>query len=235
MCIRDSANAMGLPPRPILRDPDVEKKKQQKEDYENNPYVQEKRARDAERELSIKDQKVISLPNDEGGPYSFNEIEIMAANGHEGAIKFAKAKNKQADETPGYVTESRKTTLINPDGSTITTTQSYDSREMAAGGLVTPNQDTSKKIKGKPTVWNNLYTEMTNNIKESKAQPMTSMVKPMEDPKVKPKPIGTSPTSAINNKVNTLTGSSEAKVQRSKETTTNTTVSYTHLTLPTKA
>ena len=215
------ANAMGLPPRPILRDPDVEKKKQQKEDYENNPHVQEKRARDEQRELSFRDQKVISLPNDPG-PYSFNEIEIMAANGNEEAIAFAKAKNKQADETPGYVTESRKTTLINPDGSTITTTQSYDSREMAAGGLVTPNQDTSKKIKGKPSVWNNLYTEMFNNIKNkasTKVQAMTSMVNPKVDPKVTPKQVQSSPTSAINNKVNTLTSSSEEKVQRSKQST----------------
>lgn len=215
------ANAMGLPPRPILRDPDVEKKKQQKEDYENNPHVQEKRARDEQRELSFRDQKVISLPNDPG-PYSFNEIEIMAANGNEEAIAFAKAKNKQADETPGYVTESRKTTLINPDGSTITSTQSYDSREMAAGGLVTPNQDTSKKIKGKPSVWNNLYTEMFNNIKNkasTKVQAMTSMVNPKVDPKVTPKQVQSSPTSAINNKVNTLTSSSEEKVQRSKQST----------------
>ena len=215
------ANAMGLPPRPILRDPDVEKKKQQKEDYENNPHVQEKRARDEQRELSFRDQKVISLPNDPG-PYSFNEIEIMAANGNEEAIAFAKAKNKQADETPGYVTESRKTTLINPDGSTITSTQSYDSREMAAGGLVTPNQDTSKKIKGKPSVWNNLYTEMFNNIKNkasTKVQAMTSMVNPKVDPKVTPKQVQSSPTSAINNKVDTLTGSSEEKVQRSKQST----------------
>ena len=215
------ANAMGLPPRPILRDPDVEKKKQQKEDYENNPHVQEKRARDEQRELSFRDQKVISLPNDPG-PYSFNEIEIMAANGNEEAIAFAKAKNKQADETPGYVTESRKTTLINPDGSTITSTQSYDSREMAAGGLVTPNQDTSKKIKGKPSVWNNLYTEMFNNIKNkasTKVQAMTSMVNPKVDPKVTPKQVQSLPSSAINNKVNTLTSSSEEKVQRSKQST----------------
>ena len=219
------ANALGLKPRPILRDPDVEREKKRKEDYENNPYVQDKRAREESMEVSIRDQKVVSLPNDEGGPYSFNEIEIMAANGHEGAIAFVKAQNKQADATPGYVTESRKTTLINPDGSTITTTQSYDSREMAAGGLVTPNQDTSKKIKGKPTVWNNLYTEMVNNIKNkesTKVQPMTSMVKPMEDPKVTPKQVQSSPTSAINNKVDTLTGSSEAKVQRSKQSTTTT-------------
>ena len=219
------ANALGLKPRPILRDPDVEREKKRKEDYENNPHVQEKRARDAEKELSFRDQKVISLPNDEGGPYSFNEIEIMAANGHEGAIQFAKDQNANADKTPGYVTESRKTTLINPDGSTITTTQSYDSREMAAGGLVTPNQDTSKKIKGKPTVWNNLYTEMVNNIKNkesTKVQPMTSMVKPKVDPKVTPKQVQSSPTSAINNKVDTLTGSSEAKVQRSKQSTTTT-------------
>ena len=216
------ANALGLKPRPILRDPDVERDKKRKEAYENNPKVKEKRERDEKRKESFRDQKVISLPNDEGGPYSFNEIEIMAANGHAGAIAFAKAQNKQADATPGYVTESRKTTLINPDGSTITTTQSYDSREMAAGGLVTPNQDTSKKIKGKPTVWNNLYTEMTNNIKNkesTKVQPMTSMVKPKVDPKVTPKQVQSSPTSAINNKVNTLTSSSEEKVQRSKQST----------------
>ena len=98
------ANALGLKPRPILRDPDVEREKKRKEDYENNPYVQDKRARDAEREVSFRDQKVVSLPNDEGGPYSLNEIEIMAANGHAGAIAFAKDKNKQADATPGYVT-----------------------------------------------------------------------------------------------------------------------------------
>ena len=219
------ANALGLKPRPILRDPDVEREKKRKEDYENNPHVQEMRAREAEKEVSIRDQKVISLPSDPDKLYSFREIEIMAANGNEEAIQFAKDQNKNADATPGYVTESRKTTLINPDGSTITSTQSYDSREMAAGGLVTPNQDTSQKIKGKPTVWNNLYTEMTNNIKNkesTKVQPMTSMVKPMEDPKVTPKQVQSSPTSAINNKVDTLTGSSEAKVQRSKQSTTTT-------------
>ena len=219
------ANALGLKPRPILRDPDVEREKKRKEDYENNPHVQEMRAREAEKEVSIRDQKVISLPSDPDKLYSFREIEIMAANGNEEAIQFAKDQNKNADATPGYVTESRKTTLINPDGSTITSTQSYDSRGLAAGGLVTPNQDTSKKIKGKPTVWNNLYTEMVNNIKNkesTKVQPMTSMVKPMEDPKVKPKQVQSSPTSAINNKVDTLTGSSEAKVQRSKQSTTTT-------------
>ena len=99
------------------------------------------------------------------------------------------------------------------------------SEGFSKGGLVTPNQDTSKKIKGKPTVWNNLYTEMVNNIKNkesTKVQPMTSMVKPMVDPKVTPKQLATSPTSAINNKVSTLTNSSEEKVQRSKESTTNT-------------
>ena len=216
------ANALGLSPRPILRDPDVEREKKRKEDYENNPHVQEMRAREAEKEVSIRDQKVISLPSDPDKLYSFREIEIMAANGNEEAIQFAKDQNKNADATPGYVTESRKTTLINPDGSTITSTQSYDSREMAAGGLVTPNQDTSKKIKGKPTVWNNLYTEMVNNIKNkesTKVQPMTSMVKPKNDTRVKPKQVQSSPTSAINNKVDTLTGSSEAKVQRSKEST----------------
>ena len=216
------ANALGLKPRPILRDPDVEREKKRKEDYENNPHVQEMRAREAEKEVSIRDQKVISLPSDPDKLYSFREIEIMAANGNEEAIQFAKDQNKNADATPGYVTESRKTTLINPDGSTITSTQSYDSRGLAAGGLVTPNQDTSKKIKGKPTVWNNLYTEMVNNIKNkesTKVQPMTSMVKPMEDPKVTPKQVQSSPTSAINNKVNTLTSSSEEKVQRSKQST----------------
>ena len=219
------ANALGLKPRPILRDPDVEREKKRKEDYENNPHVQEMRAREAEKEVSIRDQKVISLPSDPDKLYSFREIEIMAANGNEEAIQFAKDQNKNADATPGYVTESRKTTLINPDGSTITSTQSYDSRGLAAGGLVTPNQDTSKKIKGKPTVWNNLYTEMTNNIKNkesTKVQPMTSMVKPKVDPKVTPKQVQSSPTSAINNKVDTLTGSSEAKVQRSKQSTTTT-------------
>ena len=87
------ANALGLKPRPILRDPDVEREKKRKEDYENNPYVQDKRARDAEREVSFRDQKVVSLPNDEGGPYSLNEIEIMAANGHAGAIAFAKKRD----------------------------------------------------------------------------------------------------------------------------------------------
>ena len=219
------ANALGLKPRPILRDPDVEREKKRKEDYENNPHVQEMRAREAEKEVSIRDQKVISLPSDPDKLYSFREIEIMAANGNEEAIQFAKDQNKNADATPGYVTESRKTTLINPDGSTITSTQSYDSRELAAGGLVTPNQDTSQKIKGKPTVWNNLYTEMINNIKNkesTKVQPMTSMVKPKVDPKVTPKQVQSSPTSAINNKVDTLTGSSEAKVQRSKQSTTTT-------------
>ena len=96
---------------------------------------------------------------------------------------------------------------------------------MAAGGRVNQNQDTSKKIKCKPTVWNNLNTEMVNNIKNkesTKVQPMTRMVKPMEEAKVKPKQVQTSPISAVNNRVDTLTGSSEAKVQRSKQSTTTT-------------
>ena len=66
---------------------------------------------------------------------------------------------------------------------------------------------------------------MVNNIKNkesTKVQPMTSMVKPKVDPKVTPKQVQSSPTSAINNKVDTLTGSSEAKVQRSKQSTTTT-------------
>ena len=65
---------------------------------------------------------------------------------------------------------------------------------------------------------------MTNNIKnkEEKAQPMTSMVQPIIDPRVTPKQLTTSPSSSINNKVSTLTDTSKAKVQRSKQSTTNT-------------
>ena len=146
----------------------------------------------------------------------------MAANGDEAAIEFARMKNIQADKTEGSVTYTKTTTLTNNKGEKIVSTESYDSNQMAAGGLVTPNQDTSKKIKGKPSVWNNLYTEMFNNIKNkasTKVQAMTSMVKPKVDPKVTPKQVQSSPTSAINNKVNTLTSSSEEKVQRSKQST----------------
>ena len=219
------AKSLGLSPRPILRDPDVEKKKEN--DEKMKKFIEETDAEFNEDDIRInpQDRKNISLL-DWGGVddqmYSLNELYVMEKNGNEVAIKYLDARrNMQKMLNPnneGHSTWQSKTTLTDSEGTTTVT----DSDGFAKGGLVTPNQDISKKIKGKPTVWNNLYTEMTNNIKASKAQPMTSMVKPMEDPKVKPKPIGTSPTSAINNKVNTLTGSSEAKVQRSKETTTNT-------------
>ena len=218
------AKSLGLSPRPILRDPDVERQKENDEKMEK--FITETDADFDEDDIRInpQDRKNISLL-DFGGvddqKYSLNELYVMEKNGNEAAIKYLDARrNMQKMLNPnneGHSTWQSKTTLTDSEG-TITVT---DSDGFAKGGIV-PNQDISKKIKGKPTVWNNLYTEMTNNIKASKAQPMTSMVKPMEDPKVKPKPIGTSPTSAINNKVNTLTGSSEAKVQRSKETTTNT-------------
>ena len=224
------ANALGLSPRPILRDPDVEKKKKKREAFLANPHVQEMMARkdkkfDDPLGLDKKSIYLTHLKPEAPGPYSTNELKIMAANGDEAAIEYINMKNKIADSTPGHVEYTKTSTLTNNKGEKIVSTESYDSREMAAGGLVTPNQDTSKKIKGKPTVWNNLYTEMVNNIKNkesTKVQPMTSMVKPMVDPKVTPKQLATSPTSAINNKVSTLTNSSEEKVQRSKESTTNT-------------
>ena len=224
------ANALGLSPRPILRDPDVEKKKKKREAFLANPHVQEMMARkdkkfDDPLGLDKKSIYLTHLKPEAPGPYSTNELKIMAANGDEAAIEYINMKNKIADSTPGHVEYTKTSTLTNEKGEKIISKESYDSREMAAGGLVTPNQDTSKKIKGKPTVWNNLYTEMVNNIKNkesTKVQPMTSMVKPMVDPKVTPKQLATSPTSAINNKVSTLTNSSEEKVQRSKESTTNT-------------
>ena len=147
----------------------------------------------------------------------------MAEGGDERAKKLLVAlKNMSDSQGPGSVTWSKKTTMTNEKGETITSSDSYDSR--AEGGLVSPEQDTSSQIKGKPSVWNNLYTEMTNNIKnkEEKAQPMTSMVQPIIDPRVTPKQLTTSPSSSINNKVSTLTDTSKAKVQRSKQSTTNT-------------
>ena len=216
------AKSLGLSPRPILRDPDVEKKKEN--DEKMKKFIEETDAEfgfNDDIRINPQDRKNISLL-DWGGvddqKYSLNELYVMEKNGNEAAIKYLDARrNMQKMLNPnneGHSTWQSKTTLTDSEG-TITVT---DSDGFAKGGIV-PNQDISKKIKGKPTVWNNLYTEMTNNIKASKAQPMTSMVKPMEDPKVKPKPIGTSPTSAINNKVNTLTSSSEEKVQRSKQST----------------
>ena len=217
------ANALGLKPRPILRDPDVEKRKKNKEAYEQ--YKEESGFNERVNDLKTNplDKKVHSLS--EGSPsLSLREINTMAQGGDEEAKNYLKMLKKMSDsQGPGSVTWSKTTTMTNEKGDKIVSKDSYDSR--AGGGLVTPNQDTSKKIKGKPTVWNNLYTEMVNNIKNkesTKVQPMTSMVKPKVDPKVKPKQVQSSPTSSINNKVDTLTGSSEAKVQRGKESTTTT-------------
>jgi hypothetical protein len=223
------ANALGLSPRPILRDPDVEKK--QENDEKMKKFIEETDAEfnDDDIRINPQDRKNISLL-DFGGVddqmYSLNELYVMEKNGDEAAIKYLEARRNMQKMlqdanggNTGHSTWQSTTTLKESDGSTITVT---DSDGFSKGGLVTPNQDTSKKIKGKPTVWNNLYTEMVNNIKNkesTKVQPMTSMVKPKNDTRVKPKQVQSSPTSAINNKVDTLTGSSEAKVQRSKEST----------------
>ena len=222
------ANAMGLPPRPILRDPDVEANLQNQEEYDKLLEEEGITNETSNKKDIINpiDEKVYGfgyLKPDDDRLYSIREIQTMAANGDEAAIEWARMKNVQADKTEGSVTYTKTSTLTNNKGEKIVSTESYDSR--AGGGLVTPNQDTSKKIKGKPSVWNNLYTEMFNNIKNkasTKVQAMTSMVKPKVDPKVTPKQVQSSPTSAINNKVDTLTGSSEAKVQRSKQSTTTT-------------
>ena len=155
----------------------------------------------------------------------------MENNGDEAAIKYLEARRnmhkvmneRMGSKDKGHYKVKISKTYKDKDGKVIH--KETQSEGYSKGGLVSPNQDTSKKIKGKPTVWNNLYTEMTNNIKNkqsTKTQPMTSMVKPMVDPKVKPKQLATSPTSAINNKVSTLTNSSEEKVQRSKQSTTTT-------------
>ena len=222
------ANALGLSPRPILRDPDVERKKEN--DEKINKLLEEN---DPEFVLPS-DEKTISLL-DFGGvddqKYSLNQLYVMENNGDEAAIKYLEARRNMhkvmnermgsKDKGPYKVKISK--TYKDKDGKVIH--KETQSEGYSKGGLVSPNQDTSKKIKGKPTVWNNLYTEMTNNIKNkqsTKTQPMTSMVKPMVDPKVKPKQLATSPTSAINNKVSTLTNSSEEKVQRSKQSTTTT-------------
>ena len=216
------ANAMGLSPRPILRDPDVEKKLENEEAYKE--ATAEFRNDEKDIKTNPLDKKIYSFgymkPDDEK-LYSLRELQTMSQGGDENATEFLKTIGQASDsQGPGSSTWTKTTTLKQGDGSTITNTESVEMGR-AAGGLVTPNQDTSKRIKGKPTVWNNLYTEMVNNIKnkESKVQPMTSMVKPKVDPKVTPKQVQSSPTSAINNKVNTLTSSSEEKVQRSKEST----------------
>ena len=216
------ANAMGLSPRPILRDPDVEKKLENEEAYKE--ATAEFRNDEKDIKTNPLDKKIYSFgymkPDDEK-LYSLRELQTMSQAGDDNATEFLKTIGQASDsQGPGSSTWTKTTTLKQGDGSTITNTESVEMGR-AAGGLVTPNQDTSKRIKGKPTVWNNLYTEMVNNIKnkESKVQPMTSMVKPKVDPKVTPKQVQSSPTSAINNKVNTLTSSSEEKVQRSKEST----------------
>ena len=217
------ANALGLSPRPILRDPDVEKKLANEEAYKE--ATAEFRNDEKDIKTNPLDKKIYSFgymnPDDEK-MYSLRELQTMSQAGDENATEFLKTIGQASDsQGPGSSTWTKTTTLKEGDGSTITSTESVEMGR-AAGGLVTPNQDTSKKIKGKPTVWNNLYTEMVNNIKNkesTKVQPMTSMVKPKNDTRVKPKQVQSSPTSAINNKVDTLTGSSEAKVQRSKEST----------------
>ena len=222
------ANALGLSPRPILRDPDVERKKEN--DEKINKLLEEN---DPEFVLPS-DEKTISLL-DFGGvddqKYSLNQLYVMENNGDEAAIKYLEARRnmhkvmneRMGSKDKGHYKVKISKTYKDKDGKVIH--KETQSEGYSKGGLVSPNQDTSKKIKGKPTVWNNLYTEMTNNIKNkqsTKTQPMTSMVKPMVDPKVKPKQLATSPTSAINNKVSTLTNSSEEKVQRSKQSTTTT-------------
>ena len=223
------ANALGLSPRPILRDPDVERKKEN--DEKVNKLLEEE---DEDKFVLPSDEKTISLL-DYGGvddqKYSLNQLYVMENNGDEAAIKYLEARRNMhkvmnqhmGSKDKGHYKVKISKTYKDKDGKVIH--KETQSEGYSKGGLVTPNQDTSKKIKGKPTVWNNLYTEMTNNIKNkesTKTQPMTSMVKPMVDPKVKPKQLATSPTSSINNKVDTLTGSSEAKVQRGKESTTTT-------------
>ena len=217
------ANALGLTPRPILRDPEVEKRKENREEYER--YKEESGFNDRVNDIKTNplDKKVYSLGGDDTEKLSLREVNTLAEGGDERAKKLLVAlKNMSDSQGPGSVTWSKKTTMTNEKGETITSSDSYDSR--AEGGLVSPEQDTSSQIKGKPTVWNNLYTEMTNNIKnkEEKAQPMTSMVQPIIDPRVTPKQLTTSPSSSINNKVSTLTDTSKAKVQRSKQSTTNT-------------
>ena len=217
------ANALGLTPRPILRDPEVEKRKENREEYER--YKEESGFNDRVNDIKTNplDKKVYSLGGDDTEKLSLREVNTLAEGGDERAKKLLVAlKNMSDSQGPGSVTWSKKTTMTNEKGDTITSSDSYDSR--AEGGLVSPEQDTSSQIKGKPTVWNNLYTEMTNNIKnkEEKAQPMTSMVQPIIDPRVTPKQLTTSPSSSINNKVSTLTDTSKAKVQRSKQSTTNT-------------
>ena len=217
------ANALGLTPRPILRDPEVEKRKENREEYER--YKEESGFNDRVNDIKTNplDKKVYSLGGDDTEKLSLREVNTLAEGGDERAKKLLVAlKNMSDSQGPGSVTWSKKTTMTNEKGDTITSSDSYDSR--AEGGLVSPEQDTSSQIKGKPSVWNNLYTEMTNNIKnkEEKAQPMTSMVQPIIDPRVTPKQLTTSPSSSINNKVSTLTDTSKAKVQRSKQSTTNT-------------
>ena len=221
------ANALGLSPRPILRDPDVERKKEN--DEKINKLLEEN---DPEFVLPS-DEKTISLL-DFGGvddqKYSLNQLYVMENNGDEAAIKYLEARRnmhkvmneRMGSKDKGHYKVKISKTYKDKDGKVIH--KETQSEGYSKGGLVSPNQDTSKKIKGKPTVWNNLYTEMTNNIKnkEEKAQPMTSMVQPIIDPRVTPKQLTTSPSSSINNKVSTLTDTSKAKVQRSKQSTTNT-------------
>ena len=227
------ANALGLTPRPILRDPDVER--QNVRDMETQKLMNKYDDEDDPEMVLPSDRKDIDLSangfGDDTTKYSLNQLYIMERDGHEDAASYLNARRnmhkimneRMGGNNKGHYTTKITKTYKDKHGKVIH--KETQSEGFSKGGLVTPNQDTSKKIKGKPTVWNNLYTEMTNNIKNkesTKTQPMTSMVKPMVDPKVKPKQLATSPTSSINNKVDTLTGSSEAKVQRGKESTTTT-------------
>ena len=128
------ANALGLSPRPILRDPDVEREKQRKEDYENNPHVKEMRADTKEFEEEFNDPlnldkkdivfgylKPSNPDHTEGRAYSLREVYQMAENGDEAAKQMLKMLGKAGEsQGPGHVEYTKTSKLIQADGSTIT-------------------------------------------------------------------------------------------------------------------
>ena len=100
----------------------------------------------------------------------------------------------------------------------------YGKTEMAAGGIVEPTENLGQKIKGKknPGVYSEQLHNLFKGVQHNQATPMTSLASPVLDLKVNETNTTTLPTPTINNKVGSLTSSSEAKVQRSKETTRTT-------------
>jgi hypothetical protein len=97
-------------------------------------------------------------------------------------------------------------------------------QEMAQGGMVEPTENLGQRVKGKknPGVYSEQLHNLFKGVQHNQATPMTSLASPVLDLKVNETNTTTLPTPTINNKVGTLTSSSEARVQRSKETTRTT-------------